>query len=382
MKKLLFALAGVALFIPLVASAAELRVNDEGGSEVIQKGETVKNVYSFGNNVVADADILGDFVGAGNYVSINGNVQFGVIAAGANVVINGKVNQNIRVAGGNVQINGEVGEDLLVAGGTVQVAPNSKVAGDIVATGGMVNLAGSVGGNINLSGGQVTVDGVVAGNIDAKDVDELKFGDNAVIHGNLKYSSSKEAVVSPKARLLGAVDYQKIKGLSKVPFIAGLVALATVGKLLSIIGLYILILLLTYLLSRFTKVAVGSGFSKPFAMFGWGFIPLIVMPIVAIVLLASLLGMQASVILGAVYFMLMLIARPLGSILLGTAIFKLFSKNKEKLRVDWLTGLVGLLVATILMIVPFVGWVIPFIFYAMALGVLVKWTWGWVQRNR
>lgn len=382
MKKILFALIAFVLFIPLVASAADIRVNEESGSEVIQKGETVKNVYSFGNNVVAEANVLGDFVGAGNYVAINGDVQYGVIAAGANVVINGKVNQSVRVAAGNVQIMGDVGEDLIVAGGTVQTGPNSRVAGDILVTGGVINLAGSIGGNVKITGGQVTIDAVVAGNIEAKEVNDLKFTDNAVVHGNLKYSSTNEAVVSPKAKLLGQVDFQQVHKLSKVPFVAGLVALATIGKILSIIGLYIVIILMTYLLSRFTKIATKNGLDAPFKMFGWGILTLIVIPIVAIILLASMIGIQASGILGSVYFALMLFARPLGSILLGTAIFKLFSKNKENLRIDWLTGLVGLAVATILMIIPFVGWIIPFIFYMMALGVLIKWTWNWVGRNR
>lgn len=381
MKKILIAFFAVVLMVPFVASAADIRVNEETGNETISQNETVKNVYSFGNDINVEANVLGDFVGFGNYIAVDGDVQYGLISAGSNILINGNVAQTSRVAGGIIRINGNVGEDLLVAGGTVEIGDDAKIAGDLMVAGGTVIVNGDVGGTIKASGGQVTLNGVVAGNIDAVDVENLYIGDNAVIHGNLTYTSPSEAAISSKAQITGEVVYNE-STKATMGYLGAMAGLFTVGALISYIAMFILILILTYLVGRFTRLAVERGLTKPFAMFGWGVLALVLAPIVGILLLVSVLGMQLSIVLSFVYVALVLIARPIGAILLGTAIFWMFDKKKESYRIDWLTGLVGLIVSSVLMIIPVVGWLVPFFFFALALGVIAKWSWDWVGRNR
>ena len=380
MKKILIAFFAVVLMVPFIASAADIRVNEEGGNEIISQNETVKNVYSFGNNIQVEANVLGDFVGMGNYLAVDGDVQYGLIAAGSNVIINGSVGQSARVAGGMLQINGDVGEDLLVAGGTVEVGDDSKIAGDLMIAGGTVEVNGDVGGTIKASGSQVALNGMVAGNIEVDGADKLTIGDNAIIHGNINYSSPEEATISSKAQINGEIVYNKIE--SSNSFVKQIAGIFTVGAIISYIGMFILIIVLTYLLGKFTRLAVERGLTKPFPMFGWGVLTLIVIPIISLLLLVSVLGMQVGFVLSMIYVELALFARPIGAILLGTAIFRMFSKDKTGYRVDWLTGLVGMVVASILMIIPVVGWLVPFFFFALALGVIAKWSWDWVGRNR
>lgn len=381
MKKIIFAFLALFLLLPMAASAADVRVNNDSGDEFIGKAERVKNVYSFGNNVVVDADVQGDLVSAGNYLVVNGDVQYGVIAAGANVVINGNVNQSIRAAGGSVQVNGTVNEDLLVAGGTVRLDKNARVNGDVAVAGGNVTLDGSVGGYVKASGSQITLNGVIAGNITIGGVENLTIGKDAVIHGDISYKSNKEVTIEDGAQVTGEVTRSDL--VKKTKTTAGIVAgVITAGHFVNLLSLYALILILTYLLSRFTKMAVERGLSTSGNAIWCGLLTMVLVPVVAVILVASILGFQAGLVLSATALALLSIAKPLGAITLGTAIYMLFSKNKKERRIDWLTGLIGAVAASVLMLIPFVGWIVPFVFYLIALGVVARWIWDWAMRNR
>jgi len=380
MKKLFIVFIAVLFVLPAFALAADFKVSQESDNVSIASSEQVKNLYTAGANVTSDANVLGDMVVAGGYVTVNGKVQQGLMLVAGNILVSGDVGQNVRVAGGNVQITGNVGQDLLVAGGTVDIGDKSTISGDFLSASGTSTISGNILGNVKLAGGSVTINGRINGDVTIYDAQSVELGSNAYIGGDFKYEAPQSATIASTAKVVGATEFSPTTPVNFTA-LAGLMAFATIAKWLGVLSAFILALLVAYLLTKFAKYMVGKSFEKPWASFGWGMLVLIVSPIALLILLASILGLSVGILLGVTLGAVMVFAKPLGALVLGAWIVRLFSKGKE-LRVDWLTALIGVLLVAVLSVVPVVGWIIPFFTYMVALGVLVEWTWNWAKRNR
>lgn len=380
MKKILFGLAAVLFIMPAVVLAADFKVDEANGNVEVASGEQVKNLYTAGANVTSDANVLGDLVTAGGYIAINGKVQQTLMAAGGNVAVSANIGQNARLAGGNIQFTGTTGQDLLVGAGTLDIGKTANIGGDLMASSGMATINGKVLGDAWMAGGNITINGRIEGNVDIRGAQEVVLGENAYIGGKLKYEAPQQAAISQGAQVVGGTEYSPTK-VGDLKVLAGLMAFATVAKWLGVISAFILALLVAYLLNKFAKFTVQKAFNNPWPLFGWGLLVLIVAPVALVILLASVLGMSVAALLGVVLGAVLVFAKPFGALILGAWIVRLFSKDKA-LRVDWLTALVGVLVAAVLSIIPIVGWIIPFFTYIVALGVMFQWTWDWAKRNK
>ena len=87
------------------------------------------------------------------------------MAAGGKVRIGAEVGQSVYAAGGQVNINGKVGRNLRVAGGQVELGPKADVTGNVSAAGGQVRLYGAVRGHVQAAGGRLLIDGPITGDV-------------------------------------------------------------------------------------------------------------------------------------------------------------------------------------------------------------------------
>ena len=98
------------------------------------------------------------------------------------------VGADLYAAGGAVTVRGAVAEDLTAAGFTVRTSQSSVTGGNARLFGGTVTIDGSVDGALTAMGGEVILNARIAG--DAWLVsDAIRFGPDAVVLGQLRYSS-------------------------------------------------------------------------------------------------------------------------------------------------------------------------------------------------
>ena len=103
-----------------------------------------------GGSVDIDEAVDGDVHAAAGNIRLDAPVSGSARLAGGNVVVQGAIQRDLKAAGGNVTIDGPVGGDASVAAGTLRLGPNARIGGELRFRGGTLERdeAAQVAGGI------------------------------------------------------------------------------------------------------------------------------------------------------------------------------------------------------------------------------------------
>lgn len=374
MKRILIVFAAsFFLLSPTLVKAAEYKVPDETGNILISQDESHKNLYAAGGNVKIESNTAGDLVIAGGTLDISGNVEQGLIVAGGTITTSGSIGQNARIAGGTVTIESAISEDLFVAGRTIYITDKTIINGDLVISGGTVNIAGKIRGNVIVNGGTIKISGEVGGNVNAKYVDILTVTDSARVKGNLTYSSSKEGSIHEPS-IDGTVSFHKAEKVKYGTLI--------MPVFYSLLGMILALIIIVYLLPKSATATVNGTLENFWSKIGIGLLTLITIPIIAILISAVTVGVgfSLSAILGLIYILVLVLAGVLTPLVVGRLVISLIKKERQEL--DWLTVIVGAVAAITVGYIPVAGPLFLFIIFLLILGQLSKQAWLFLQKQR
>ncbi|MEK9176771.1 MAG: hypothetical protein AAB923_00575 [Patescibacteria group bacterium] len=144
----------------------------------------------------------------------------------------------------------------------------------------------------------------------------------------------------------------------------------------AVAGAIFLVRLLAGLATAIVLVLVFPGFtheivSETYQSFwrseGIGIETLLVVPAAVVCFAATIIGAFAALILGILFVFMLIIASIYSGILFGSFIAKLVRKEYV---ISWLWALLGTLGITLISLVPFVGWLVGFMFFLAALGTI------------
>ncbi|MFA5172846.1 MAG: hypothetical protein WC435_00380 [Candidatus Paceibacterota bacterium] len=362
-------LTSVAILAPTLAFGATLKA----GEEVSVKNPIADNLYAAGGNVSIDSVISGDLFTAGGNVIISENISDDINALGGSISVLGSSGDDTRIVGGNVLISNNVGGELIVIGGSVNVSSGTSVAGDLVSAGGLVAVNGNIGGNAKIAGGVININGHIKGNVVVKADEKITIGENAVIDGNLEYSASSAeslkieegAVISGKTTFteiaLPKVDAQKAKS-----FFFAFIGIFTIYKLLAFI---ISALILFLLFKEFSNSVSKNATQNPLRLIGKGFVALIVIPAAFILLFITVLGIPLGLLALLSYVLLLFISCIYTNIIFGAWISQLVYKSSTAV-VTWKNIIIGSILLAVIVIIPFIGWIIGFLIFLLSLGTI------------
>lgn len=262
-------------------------------------GARPDNYYGAGSRVDITTAMPADVIVAGRDVTIRQPVAGDIVAAGWHVTLTAKAEDDVRVAGSDIQIEAPIAGDLTAAGGTVTLGPAAAVGGRSWITGHTVRLDGVLERDVNIAAATVVVNGELRqpAHIVAE---HLEFGPTARVLASVTYQGPQEAVVADGATVSGPVSYTHIEPRDaqqarQVPFvstflftmhllIAGLLAVAFVPRLQAGI---------VDTLRRHPGQSVLAGFGLVIAI-----------PMAALVLIASVVGLPFGLMLAAAYAVL------------------------------------------------------------------------------
>jgi hypothetical protein len=100
---------------------------------------------------------------------------------------------------------------------------------------------------------------------------------------------------------------------------------------------------------------------------------LVVVPIVALVLLFTLVGLPLGILGGLTYAGVLIVARICAAIVLGALAWRLVTKEKEY-RADWRVAVVGVLLLAVIGWIPFFGGLVSFVLLLAVLGAIAMMT--------
>ena len=372
---------GIALAFMLVfslsvasVSAADFRIGEKtGGSISIGADEDVKNLYTAGNIVSIDANVQKSLHAGGNTVTVNGNVESNLCAGAGTLVVNGDVGGSMHGGGGTVVIQSKITDDLFIGGGNVSITKSASIGGDLVMGAGTANIEAPIAGDVYLSGGEVFINSEIKGNVIIKSVENLKLGSNAIIGGDLKYNSPKEAKISESASILGAIDYNVSKNYegTKDNMATIIFAIISIGILIKIVSAIVVGLILVYLFKRYTQNTVNESLGKFWPSLGVGFAALFLTPIIIVLLLFSVIGIWLAILIALIYVLLLTIAATLAPIIFGSWLIKIIKKEKSY-KIGWPAVVTGVIILMLVKIIPVVGWLTALVFMLISLGAIYR----------
>ena len=364
------AVAVAVALVPAVAGASRFIT----GQNYASPGTTVTsgNLYVAAGTVTVGSETEGDVLAAGGTVSITGYVHGDVLAAGGNVQILGPVDGDVRVIGGQVTLNQRIQGDLVVAGGTVHLLPSAWVDGDVHVAGGQVIMDGNIRGSLVAAAGTAIVNGTVLHDVTGR-YGRLSFGPTADIGGNLIYRATTEATVADGAHIAGTTMFTAV-GQWSAPGVAWPRVLW--GTLIGIFTLGLLMYLgaAALVVWRFRRQSIDvmqEAVDDWWPSVGRGLAYTILIPLSAILLLVSIIGVLPGVVLWLAFFILWIIAKVLTGIFLGS-LAVMAAKKTRVVRVSWGSALGGIVLYEIVSLIPIVGWVVTVVLMLALFGVMAR----------
>lgn len=356
--------------VPASEKQSETEERDDRKIVVIPAGQVIHHDYfAFGDSIEISGIVNGDVYAIGGSILIDGQVNGDLLAAGGEVTISGSISQDARIAGGRLTINGNIKRNLTVAGGNVDMTPAATVQGGVVGAGGNVHLGGVVEKSVFVGAGRLVVSNAIGENLRVA-AGAIRLTSKAKVSGDFIYSSGVAASIDSEATVEGSV-IQKQLPIEYRPSIEGMLAIYAGFKLLFVLASFISTLVLGLVLIRlypkFSQRAIAQLKEQPLASAGLGFLVLIMTPIVVGALGLTFIGLPLALILLAVFFIYVYVARIFVIAWVGHWIFARLGKaHYEK----W-SFLFGLVVYSFISLLPFLGTISAFFSILFGLGTLL-----------
>ena len=268
----------------------------------------VGDVYAAGGDVRTGGPIRGDFGAAGGKVALDEPVAGKAWLVGGAVEARAPVRDSLHVAAGDVIVDDVVGGKLLVAGGQVLVGPDAVIGGSARLFGGRVTVGGRIGGDLHVSGRRVIINGDVRGDVSVR-ADTVELGPDARIGGMLRYSARDElrkdegAVVGSIVRQRGRSAREDDVVISRTFDMPGP---WHIGGLVSVLSLLACGAAFLFLVPRYGAQAADRLAGGPLGALTLGVVVALAIPIVAVLLCITVLGIPLGVLLLLAYPVLLL----------------------------------------------------------------------------
>ncbi len=338
----------------------------EFGEVVIKRGSVDDDLYLAGGQVDLYATVSGDVVVAGGQLHLEGDIEADLIAAGGKIDVRGRVGDDARLAGGDVRVSSVIGDDLIAAGGRIYLSPVARTGGRAWLSGGEVRIDGEVSDQLRASGGRVVIAGSVSGDVELW-ADEIVIEPSAVITGRLHYTSSREASIADGARIDGGVVHTPVD-VDVVPVVAGL-ALAMLALLISLVVTAVAL----YLLFPDFALRVSRSVSdQPWMALLTGLAVLAGVPLLAVILFSTGVGIWLALMLLAVYLVMLLAGYFAGALFVGNAGLRMLRRDEAGKAVRAAALSAAMVALAIVNLVPLLGGLLNWLVMLAGLGALSR----------
>ena len=254
---------------------------------------TAANVRAAGAQVDVSATAAGSVWAAGAKVTIGGSVGGDVKAAGAAVGLTARVTGDAQAAAAIVEINSTVGGNVRAGGATVTIGPAATIDGTLQAGGANVSMTGRVTGATKLAGASVNFDGQVDSTLEVAG-DHVVIGPNARIGGDLTVYSRVEPSIADGAVITGTVHRVQppdwFASLEPWMWAAGFAAFMVLGTIIA--GIVLMLFG-----GRIFTTATDNARLRPVSSFLIGLIVAVLVPAIAIILMATVVGLSVGLAL-------------------------------------------------------------------------------------
>jgi cytoskeletal protein CcmA (bactofilin family) len=331
------------------------------------------SLFLSGSTISMQGTVHGDVYCVGQKVTISGIVDGDVLCAAQTMQIPGSVKGNVRTLGQTTDITGSIYRNFTTFSQSLFVRNTASVSGEVLFGGQTVVLDGTIAKSIDGFAQNVTIDGFVKGNI-VLEASIVTVGDHAAVNGSLTYTSDKELKSSGGASISGTivrVPATEHKGATSQKTMPKSSTSPWPANALPSIFMYLIVgCLAVWLFPLFTKKTILMMTTDALGTGLVGAIALMVTPIAAIVIFATLIGIPAAILLGMAYVAAILVSRIFVANIVGAYVLDSFGvKQKANMLLQML---VGVPLLWFMFKAPVVGGFIGFLAVCWGLGGMIR----------
>jgi cytoskeletal protein CcmA (bactofilin family) len=363
--------AGALALCTLLAAAApspalEVRgARSEHDRVVVGAGEIVDDSLAVGGDVVSvDGTVTGNLLAAGKRVIVRGTVKGDLVALAERVEIEGTVEGNVFAGGNTVLVRGTVGRSAHCAADTIRVDPPGRVDGDTLGLADTLDLDGHVGRDLVAFAGMTSVRGDVGRNVSVR-TRRLHLEAAARIGGNLlaRVRDAAAVQVDEGAVVSGKTETRLLPREKSRYARRGFY----VWKAIWLAAAFLAGVALHALLPGLFPARVPRGGALLRAA-GLGFAALVVVPAAALLLMVTLIGLPAGLLVLGLWLAALYLAQILVATVVGRGFLQKADAPPAPIAPVLLVGLVFVAVAVNL---PYVGGLLRFAVLVLGLGLAV-----------
>jgi hypothetical protein len=252
-------------------------------------------------------------------------------------------------------------DHVAITGGAV--VPPGQTAGDIVVLDGTVNIAGHATGDVVSVSGPIRITGRVDGDVIAVS-DRAVLGPTARVGGDLRYGDARP-VLAPGATVGGRISNEDwadaANGWGWVSMLWWWLAVSVSTLVVGI--------LLVWLAPGALHAAARAAREHVGAAIGWGIAMAIGVPLLAVLALATLVGIPLGIALLLAAIPVLLVAYATAAWIIGRRVLRNRSSS------PWVALLAGWGILRVLALIPAVGALVGLVATVVGLGALTVALW-------
>ena len=307
-------------------------------------------------------DIDGSSFLAGGSIESSSNVNGANFIAGNDIDFSGSSDYLI-TAGNVIDIEGSVLKDAVIAGNIINIKKESNFERDAIVLGSDIQIMGNIGRNITIYSRKVSLNGAkINGNIRIE-AEEIEVDGNTIIFGKLSYP--KDAKVSISSNI---TNVEKTSPIQTNDDILSFL----VGKVWSFMSIVFIFALLTIVRSKIFEEVQNNykeiDFNKGVSTFTKGLSFLIIVPVIILILLMLPFGISLSLIMLALYFIIVYLSILFSGYVIGYKLWQKFLNSDINLL---LVGMLGYSTLFILELIPIFGSIIKLICLLFGIGIII-----------
>lgn len=321
------------------------------------------NLYVVANNIIIDGKIGGDLIAAAKSIIIKGEVAGDLIAMAPEIEISGRVEGNSRIAFNNFNFLGYIGKNLNALGENISLAKDSFVGWDLLSSTNNISLNGLINGDADVSSQKVVFNGEIRKDsnlrLETKDP-VLNISPTALVGGKFLYSAREEMMIDNE-NFKSKVEFSKQSNKQNN-------SKRSLNLIFSILAALAVASFFVYVLGGIkNKVMKGVDDFKnkdllPALLF------LILMPIIALIIFITIIGIPLSLLLFTFYFLIIYLAKVISAIFMAELMFDKLAKKKYY----FIFLFIGVAGTWLIFSLPFVGVPIATVAVLFGLSILIK----------
>lgn len=348
---------------PLPAGQADAPASFSLARSLVVASSSQGNAYLAGISVVSTAPVAGDLSAVGGSIVAAAPVSGDGLLLGGSIHSRARVGGDLRTIGGSIVVEDSIAGDLVALGYSVN--DSSRAGGSVFIIAANTAMTNGASGPVTIYGNNVLLSGDFADDVSIVAIGRVALAASTTIVGTLSYQAPEPAILPESAIVLGGIWYTNASYLPDAGT-SRILAFVSIGFFLfvRIVGALVLAGLLAGLFPRLAEaVAERASTARPSRILLTvllGFAVFVVTPVLSLILALTFVGIGLALVLFISYFFILLLSLVYAGILLGSLFARRYLKREIVL---WHDGVLGMLLLSLIALVPYIG-----VFIALALA--------------